>query len=79
MDEDVRKLLEKHRYSEALERLLNLYETKVFRMALTILRNPARARRSRRIFSSNSGRPSRPMMGAPLRARGSTSSRETRV
>jgi RNA polymerase sigma-70 factor, ECF subfamily len=43
MDEDVRQLLEKRRYSQALERLLNLYETKVFRMALTILRNPARA------------------------------------
>lgn len=43
MDEDVRKLLENRRYSQALERLLNLYETKVFRMALAILRNPARA------------------------------------
>ena len=43
MDEDVRELLEKRRYSQALERLLKLYETKVFRMALTILRNSARA------------------------------------
>jgi len=34
MDEDVRHLLEQRRYSHALERLLNLYETKVFRMAL---------------------------------------------
>src|SRR3954454_861589 len=43
MDEDVRHLLEKRRYSQALERLLNLYETKVFRMALMFLRNSARA------------------------------------
>ena len=44
MDEgDVRELLRKRRYSKAFEHLLNLYETKVFRMALTILRNPARA------------------------------------
>jgi RNA polymerase sigma-70 factor (ECF subfamily) len=43
MDEDVRDLLESRRYSQALERLLNLYETKVFRMALTILKDPARA------------------------------------
>ncbi len=43
MDEDVLDLLESRRYSQALERLLNLYETKVFRMALTILKDPARA------------------------------------
>jgi RNA polymerase sigma-70 factor (ECF subfamily) len=43
MDEDVRELLDKRRYSQAFERLLNLYEIRVFRMALTILRNPARA------------------------------------
>lgn len=43
MDEDVRELLKKRLYSQALERLLNLYETKVFRMALSILRNSARA------------------------------------
>src|SRR3954468_20290999 len=43
MDEDVHHLLEKRRYPQALERLLNLYETKVFRMALMFLKNPARA------------------------------------
>ena len=43
MDEDVRHLLEQRRYSHALERLLNLYETKVFRMALEILNDAGRA------------------------------------
>ncbi len=43
MDEDVRHLLEQRRYSQAFERLLNLYETKVFRMALAFLKNSARA------------------------------------
>src|SRR5580658_3998589 len=43
MDEDVRHLLEQRRYSQALERLLNLYETKVFRMALGILNDTGRA------------------------------------
>src|SRR5438876_1093343 len=43
MDEDVRELLEKHRYPQALERLLNLYENKVFRMALMFLKEAARA------------------------------------
>src|SRR6266404_6776711 len=43
MDDDVRELLERRRYSQALERLLDLYETKVFRMALMFLKNPARA------------------------------------
>src|SRR5215208_1812583 len=43
MDDDVRELLAKRRYPQALERLLDLYETKVFRMALMYLKNPARA------------------------------------
>jgi RNA polymerase sigma-70 factor (ECF subfamily) len=43
MDEDVQHLLQKRRYSEALEQLLNRYETRVFRMALTFLKDPARA------------------------------------
>jgi RNA polymerase sigma-70 factor (ECF subfamily) len=43
MDEDLGQLLAKRRYPQALEHLMNLYETKVFRMALTILKNPARA------------------------------------
>jgi len=43
MGEDVRQLLDARRYSDVLERLLDEYEKKVFRMALAILRNPARA------------------------------------
>jgi RNA polymerase sigma-70 factor (ECF subfamily) len=43
MDEDVQHLLQKRRYKEALEQLLNTYETRVFRMALTFLKDPARA------------------------------------
>jgi RNA polymerase sigma-70 factor, ECF subfamily len=43
MDYDVPHLLQERRYSEALEQLLNRYETKVFRMALMFLRDPARA------------------------------------
>jgi RNA polymerase sigma-70 factor (ECF subfamily) len=43
MDDDVRELLRKARYSDALECLLNLYETKIYGMALTFLKNPARA------------------------------------
>src|SRR5262249_21825372 len=43
MDEDVQHLLRRRRYQEALEHLLNRYETKVFRMALTFLKDPARA------------------------------------
>src|SRR5881296_1672888 len=43
MDEDVQHLLRGRRYPEALEHLLNRYETKVFRMALTFFRDAARA------------------------------------
>src|SRR5215510_5873382 len=43
MDEDVQQLLERRRYTEALEQLLKRYEGKVFRMALTFLKDPARA------------------------------------
>src|SRR6266545_3060098 len=43
MDEDVRQLLQRRKYDEALERLLDLYETKVFRMALSMLKDRARA------------------------------------
>jgi RNA polymerase sigma-70 factor (ECF subfamily) len=43
MDEDVRQMLQKRLYAQAFERLLSLYENKVFRMAVAILRNPARA------------------------------------
>jgi RNA polymerase sigma-70 factor (ECF subfamily) len=41
--DDVRELLVQHRYSQAFERLLNQYETKVYRMALTFLRDRGRA------------------------------------
>jgi RNA polymerase sigma-70 factor (ECF subfamily) len=41
--EDVRELLAQRRYAEAFERLLDLYETKVFRMALTFVKDPSRA------------------------------------
>jgi RNA polymerase sigma-70 factor, ECF subfamily len=43
MDEDVQYLLRERRYQEALEHLLNRYETKVFRMTLTLLKDAARA------------------------------------
>src|SRR5260370_41352756 len=43
MDEDVQQLLQRRRYAEALEQLLNRYETKVFRMALVFLKDPTRA------------------------------------
>lgn len=43
MDEDVQHLLQQRQYAEAFEQLLNGYETKVFGMALTFLRDPARA------------------------------------
>jgi RNA polymerase sigma-70 factor (ECF subfamily) len=43
MDEDVQHLLRGRRYREALEHLLNRYEMKVFRMALTFLKEQARA------------------------------------
>jgi RNA polymerase sigma-70 factor, ECF subfamily len=43
MDEDVQALLQSHRHRQAFERLLDLYGVKVFRMAVTFLRNRARA------------------------------------
>jgi RNA polymerase sigma-70 factor (ECF subfamily) len=43
MDEGVQHLLRRRRYADAFEQLLNSYETKVFRMALTFLKDPARA------------------------------------
>src|SRR5689334_8034800 len=43
MDEDVQQLLQKRRYAEALEQLLNRYEAKVFRMALVFLKDRTRA------------------------------------
>jgi len=41
--DDVRELLAQRRYSQAFERLLDLYETKVYRMALTFLRDAGHA------------------------------------
>jgi RNA polymerase sigma-70 factor (ECF subfamily) len=43
MDEDVQHLLQERQYAEALEQLLNRYETKVYRMAFIFLRDPGRA------------------------------------
>jgi RNA polymerase sigma-70 factor, ECF subfamily len=43
MDEDVQSLLQKHRHRQAFERLLDLYEVKVFRMAVMFLRDRGRA------------------------------------
>ena len=43
MDDDVQPLLQAHRYREALERLLDRYEKKVFRMALTMVGDAGRA------------------------------------
>jgi RNA polymerase sigma-70 factor (ECF subfamily) len=43
MEGEVRRLLQERRYDEALERLLDLHQKRVFRMALVILRDPGRA------------------------------------
>lgn len=43
MDDDVQQLLEKRRFREALERLLDLYEKRVFRMAVMMLKDAGRA------------------------------------
>jgi RNA polymerase sigma-70 factor (ECF subfamily) len=43
MHDDVRQLLQKRRYREAFEELLNLYEKKVFRMAVMMIRDRGRA------------------------------------
>jgi RNA polymerase sigma-70 factor (ECF subfamily) len=43
MDEGVRHLLERKGYTEAFERLLDMYEAKVFRMTLAFLRDTGRA------------------------------------
>jgi RNA polymerase sigma-70 factor (ECF subfamily) len=43
MEDDVQQLLRARRYRQALERLLELYETKVFRMAVMMLKDAGRA------------------------------------
>lgn len=43
MDDDVQDLLRRRRYADAFEQLLNRYEAKVFRLALALLRDAARA------------------------------------
>jgi RNA polymerase sigma-70 factor, ECF subfamily len=43
MEERVRQLLRKRRYDEALEQLLDVYEQRVFRMAVAMLRDTGRA------------------------------------
>lgn len=42
-DADVRALLEKHRYQQAFERIVERYQVKVFRMAIMFLRDANRA------------------------------------
>jgi RNA polymerase sigma-70 factor (ECF subfamily) len=43
MGDDVQRLLHERRYDEALEAMLDLYEHKVFRLAVAILRDAGRA------------------------------------
>src|SRR5262245_35495827 len=43
MDEDVQHLLRRRQYEDAFEQLLNRYEAKLFRTALTCLKDPTRA------------------------------------
>lgn len=43
MGDDVQRLLQERRYDEALEAMLDLYEEKVFRMAVAMLRDAGRA------------------------------------
>jgi RNA polymerase sigma-70 factor, ECF subfamily len=43
MEGEVRHLLQARRYDEALERLLDLYQRKVFRLAVSMLKDGARA------------------------------------
>jgi RNA polymerase sigma-70 factor, ECF subfamily len=43
MEDDVQRLLRARRYRDALERLLELYETKIFRMAVMMLKDRGRA------------------------------------
>lgn len=43
MDDDVQELLKRGRYSKALERMLELYAKKVFRMAVMMLKDTGRA------------------------------------
>lgn len=43
MDDQVQQLLQARRYEDALERLLNLYEKKIFRLAVGMLRDEGRA------------------------------------
>lgn len=43
MRDDIRELLERRRYDDALERLFDLYAQKVYRMAVALLRDAGRA------------------------------------
>ena len=43
MEDDVQQLLRARRYRQALERMLELYETKVFRMAVMMLKDAGHA------------------------------------
>jgi RNA polymerase sigma-70 factor (ECF subfamily) len=43
MTDEARRLIQRRQYDAALEQLLNLFEHKIFRMAVTMLRDPGRA------------------------------------
>jgi RNA polymerase sigma-70 factor (ECF subfamily) len=43
MHDDIRELLERRRYDDALERLFDLYADKVYRMAVALLKDTGRA------------------------------------
>jgi RNA polymerase sigma-70 factor (ECF subfamily) len=43
MSDEVRRLIQRGQYNEALEQLLNLFEHKIFRMAVMMLRDTGRA------------------------------------
>ena len=43
MEDDVRRLLQGRRYDQALERMLDLYQKKVFHLAVVMLKDRARA------------------------------------
>lgn len=43
MTDEARRLIQRRRYDDALEQLLNSFEDKIFRMAVMMLRDPSRA------------------------------------
>jgi RNA polymerase sigma-70 factor, ECF subfamily len=43
MTDEARRLIQRRQYDDALEQLLNLFEDKIFRMAVVMLKDPGRA------------------------------------